>query len=76
LEFQLRVDNDDGRWYNGRPFLTLKGESLMVVTHREFEDFKRELNVVLEGIDKRLKALEEAKKPSKKAPKEVVDKAA
>jgi hypothetical protein len=48
----------------------------MVVTHKEFEDFKRELNQVLEGIDNRLKALEEAQKPKKKEPKEVVDKAA
>jgi len=31
----------------------------MVVTQKEFHDLKVELNAVLEGLDKRLKALED-----------------
>jgi len=51
----------------------------MVVTQKEFNNLKVELNQVLEGIDKRLKALEEAEQPKttrKAKSSEGVDKAA
>ena len=50
----------------------------MVVTQKEMHDFKVELNQVLEAIDTRLKALEEAKPkaPARKKAEEKVDNAA
>lgn len=46
----------------------------MVVTQREINDFKVELNKILAGIDERLKALEEATEAKTATRKKVVDK--